>query len=80
MGRHRRAGGGGVEMQTAWLIERRDTSQTCWLAWHVGSWLWTSDANEATKFADEKSARQIMEYRRDTFPVFVCEHAWPDGF
>ena len=66
--------------QSAWLIERRDTGQSCWLTWLASGWMWTSDANDAIKFADEKSANNIANTRKDTFPVYVCEHLWPEGF
>lgn len=68
-----------MKEQTAWLIERRDIGQPHWLAYSQGVWSWTNEASDATKFADEKSAQNIAYAHREVFPIYVCEHSWPEG-
>lgn len=63
--------------EKAWLIERREATPPQWICMSQGVFNWTPNANEAMKFADRKSAEQIVELWDD---VIITELSWPDGY
>lgn len=61
--------------ETAWLIERHDTSPITYL-YYDGFFQWTPDANKALRFARREDADMVGGEAPDGVAVRILEHIW----
>lgn len=62
------------QIETGWLLERRDNSKIEWLALSNGDWAWTGDSTKALRFARKQDADAMSEIISDA--EYVTEHQW----
>jgi len=60
---------------SAWLIERRDGTQTRWLRMRQHEDEWVTDASLATHFSRRQDADEFGDSM--TIELYICEHSWP---
>ena len=71
-----------MSTEYAWVIERGESDPSAPKYWAAGSWepsnsyAWTSNHEEAIRFAREIDARRVAERIMKGMDVRVCEHAW----